>query len=674
MPPLDVPPQRGDGAPVINNYSAVQLFAARLSALDSGFSARPENLALIAEICRHLDGIPLAIEFAAARAATLGLQQVADRLHDRFSLLTAGRRTALPRHQTLRATLDWSYELLPEPERALLRRLGIFVGGFTLAAATAVMGDASATASVVAEGIASLAVKSLVSLEASAVSGRWRLLETIRAYALDKLMESGEAEPAARRHAEFFRDQFAPARNLFSPVTGVPLDALRDLPHYVREMDNLRVALDWAFSRGKGNVDIAIGLALAAAPVFLAMSLLTECHRWSERAILALGPSAGGTADEMHLQACLGYSLMFTLGGSNEARAALDRGLAIAEELGDVLYQMRLLDWLNVFYFRGGKFRTALQYARRSSAVAAIIGDPAAIALAHFLVGNSLYVVGDVDGSRAELEATLQYRSHAVYLGFDQYFAADISLAGTLCLQGYPQQAVVRARRILKDAERIDNSITLSIILRHAVLLFLWIRDLQSAEELIEWYISIAQSHSLAPQVVVGNCFKGELAIRRGDAQAGVDILRASLATLHGMRYEMMASNFKISLAVGLAATGRFAEGIEMADECIRQIEENGDAIYLPELLRVKGTILLSMSESHCDEAEQNFARSIEVSRQQGARANELRAAIDLAKLMAAQGRRDDARALLEPIFAWFTEGLDTADMKSAEHLLATLR
>ncbi len=168
VPPLDVPPSRRDDKDIIREYSAVQLFNARLIALDAGSSAYPENPPLIAAICRHLDGIPLAIEFAAARVATLGLQQTADLLGDRFSLLTAGRRTALPRHQTLRAALDWSYELLPEAERILLRRLAICAGEFTLEAATAVMGDAGVTTATVAEGIASLAAKSLVSLDALA--------------------------------------------------------------------------------------------------------------------------------------------------------------------------------------------------------------------------------------------------------------------------------------------------------------------------------------------------------------------------------------------------------------------------------------------------------------------------------------------------------------------------
>jgi predicted ATPase len=176
--------------------SAVQLFVARLQALDASFAVSPENVRFIAAICHHLDGIPLAIEFAAARGATLGVRFVALHLEDRFGLLTSGRRTAPPKHQTLRAALDWSYELLPETEQSLLRCLAIFDAGFTLEAVTAVMSGAGYPESAVPEGIANLVAKSFVILNQSPSGGRWTLPETIRAYALGKLVESGEAEAA----------------------------------------------------------------------------------------------------------------------------------------------------------------------------------------------------------------------------------------------------------------------------------------------------------------------------------------------------------------------------------------------------------------------------------------------------------------------------------------------
>ena len=239
VPPLAVPPEDQMEPEVILQHDAVELFIARTRIQAPDISLHRENLPAIASICRHLDGIPLAIEFAAARAATLGVQQVATRLDDRFRLLTSGRRTALPRHRTLRAMLDWSYELLPDEERFLLRRLAIFSSGFTLEAAAAVMSDRDNTAPYVAEAIANLVAKSLIARDGSPISGRWRLLETIRAYALEKLGESGESERLARRHAEYYRHLFEQAEREWQ--TRPTTEWLAD---YGRQIDDLRAALD----------------------------------------------------------------------------------------------------------------------------------------------------------------------------------------------------------------------------------------------------------------------------------------------------------------------------------------------------------------------------------------------------------------------------------------------
>ena len=209
VPPLVVPAPEEKEATEILGHSAPELFIARAKELGSDFSSNATNLATIAAICRHLDGIPLAIEFAAARAAALGIELVAAGLRDRLALLTRGRRTALPRHHTLRATLDWSYELLPEQERRLLRCLAVFPAGFNLDAAFALMYEAGGNKLSVMDGIMELVAKSLVTFDGTEGSSRWRLLETIRAYALQKLAECGEIEGAQRRHATYFRDLFA---------------------------------------------------------------------------------------------------------------------------------------------------------------------------------------------------------------------------------------------------------------------------------------------------------------------------------------------------------------------------------------------------------------------------------------------------------------------------------
>src|SRR6058998_3030312 len=204
VPSLAVPAEDNQDIEDVLTYGAVRLFVSRARAAEPRYVPDIRVTAATTAICRHLDGIPLAIELAAARVAAFGVEGVAARLGDRFHLLTGGRRMALPHQQTLRATLDWSYELLSEPEQITLRRLAVFAGGFSLEAATAVVVSRDLPASEVPDCVAGLVSRSLVSASASELSMQYRLLETTRAYARERLSESGELATFARRHAEYF--------------------------------------------------------------------------------------------------------------------------------------------------------------------------------------------------------------------------------------------------------------------------------------------------------------------------------------------------------------------------------------------------------------------------------------------------------------------------------------
>ncbi len=231
-------------------------------------------------------------------------------------------------------------------------------------------------------------------------------------------------------------------------------------------------ALEWCFG-ANGNAGIGVGLAAAAAPVFLAMSLLPECHRWSERALLALDDATRGGAEEMHLQAGLGISSMHMHGEGDAARAALNRSLAIAEARGDLLSQAGMLGMLHMFHFRSGDFKTAVHYAKRCRAVAGAVEDPAAMALAHSILGRSLHLSGELSNARVELEASLQLWSRPqrtpIYLAFDRHYRAGIALARTLWLQGHPAQAVERVHETIKSAERTDHSTSLAVAAWHGL-------------------------------------------------------------------------------------------------------------------------------------------------------------------------------------------------------------
>jgi predicted ATPase/DNA-binding winged helix-turn-helix (wHTH) protein len=664
---LEVPTKEQVEADQILSHSGPELFLARAKELGSDFSSHVKDLHTIAAICRHLDGIPLAIELAAARAATLGVEEVAAALRDRFAMLTSGRRTALPRHRTLRATLDWSYDLLTDPERLLLQRLAVFSGGFSLEGANAVASRGEASDVEITDGVASLVAKSMVTSDITGRAAFFRLLETTRVYALSKLTQGGELQELSRRHALYYQE-------LLEKATTKRERRSAPLAH----IDNIRAALEWCFGVN-GNFALGVGLAAAAAPAFLAMSLLPECHRWSARAIGALEDTTRGGFEEMHLQASLGVSSMQIHGQSDAARAALNRSLEIAEARVDVLNQVGLLGMLSMFYVRDGDFKTSLHYAKLSRGVDGIMQNSAAMALANSILGRALQFVGDHSSSRTELEASLRYwssvqQSYEVYLGLDHEILVGIGLARNLWLQGQPAQAAERVRQTIKDAERKNHPASLGLALSWAPGIFLWIGDLGSAEEHTDWLMSHAESHSLRPYLAVAHGYRGALAVERNDPKGGVENLQDCLEQLHAMRYEMLNTEFKLCLVQGLMAIGQFGEALTLIDETIALIEANGDLLHIPEALRVKGSLLLSMPQPRAHEAEMCFVQSLDWSRQQGARSWELRTANDLASLRIAQGERQRAQAVLRPIFETFVEGLDTADLKVAGHLLATLR
>jgi predicted ATPase/DNA-binding winged helix-turn-helix (wHTH) protein len=213
-----------------------------------------------------------------------------------------------------------------------------------------------------------------------------------------------------------------------------------------------------------------------------------------------------------------------------------------------------------------------------------------------------------------------------------------------------------------------------AIALFWAITVFLWTGESQSAQAYIDRLISLAESRSLAPYLLVARGFQAEVAIRHGDARGGVESLRRTLQKLHAAPYEMVTAELNLSLVGGLSAIGQFDEAISLIDESLAQVERNGNLLYVPELLRVKGTLLLLLPDHNRNNAEACFLQALELSRHQGARAWELRAAIDLAKLLANRGEADAAHDLLRPIFGHFVEGRGTPDLKAAERLLATLR
>src|SRR6266852_4504532 len=399
VPPLDLPAEGNQDLEDVLRYGAVRLFVSRAHTAEPRYVAEGLIAAATVAICRRLDGIPLAIELAATRIVGFGVAGVAARLDDRFRLLTGGRRT-LPRHQTMRATLDWSYELLSESERVVLRRLGVFVGAFTLDAASAVAASVDIPASEVTDAVADLVGKSLLSTDVSGAIVHYRLLETTSAYARDKLVESAELDDFARRHAEYYRDLFQHAEaELETRPTAEWLSVYR--PH----IDDLRAALDWAFSRS-GDVGVGVALAAATVPLWTHLSLLSECRARVEQAIAILGSQVpSDPRRDLRLYLALGHAIMHTRGsGGPEMNAALTKALELAEIIDDARYRLGAIFGLYAHRLTTGEYRGALGLAEKFRTVAAEAADRSDVPIGSRLIGQALHILGDQPGARRHLE------------------------------------------------------------------------------------------------------------------------------------------------------------------------------------------------------------------------------------------------------------------------------
>jgi predicted ATPase/DNA-binding winged helix-turn-helix (wHTH) protein len=673
--PLDVPSQNPAEPHDILEHSAVQLFVARMTALRSDFSVDADSLRVISAICRHLDGIPLAIELAAARAAALGPQQVALRLDDRLALLTGGRRTALPRHQTLRATLDWSYELLPDWESCLLRHLAIFPSGFTLEAATAVASNACSAGLTVVEGIANLVAKSLVTLDGSAPSNRWRLLETIRVYALEKLAKSGEAEQAARRHAEFFRDLVTPSAGGSRSQPSV-----EELARYGREIDNVRAALDWSFS-SLGDPAIGIILTAAYVPVWTHWWLMEECHQRIDRALSAVASQAKpDVRHEMQLLSALGSTMILTRGASPETNAILTRALAAAESLDDADYRLRALSGLYIDHQTRGDHQTALAFAERFRRLAVITADPDLL-IGERMAGATQHYLGNQNEARRHIERMLTGYvppadwSDKIRFQFDQRILARCFHSRILWLQGFADQAMEIAAGTVEDALATDHPVSVFLALFQAACpVALLAGDLPAADGFVRMLLDLSIKHGMDGWNVVGRCFKGMLLIRRGDIAAGLQLLRPALASSPGTAPHLNYVLFQAECARAQGRAGEVAKGLLTIEEALAGGERNEEGWYVAELMREKGELLLQDSgDRSAVIADQYFGRAIEVARRQGALMWELRSAMSLAGLRVRQGRDDEARQILAPVYDRFTEGFEMPDLRSARTMLDSL-
>jgi len=675
VPCLNVPPQETEDPNEVLRHGAVQLFVARARAAEPQFSTDRLVTAAIAEICRRLDGIPLAIELASARAATLGVKELAARLDDRFRLLTGGRRTALPRQQTLRATLDWSYELLSEVERAVLRRAAVLPGSFMLETACAVAVEGALTASVVIDSISNLVSKSMIAATLSDALVRYRLLETTRAYALEKLIMSDEFDPTARRHAEYYRAVFERAESEWETHTTDEW-----LATYAGRLDDVRAALDWAWS-ARGDVDIGVALTAAAVPLWIELSLLDECRARVDHALANLDrASIRGTRAEMQLWAGRAWTLVNSSVPVSETEAAWTHALEIAEPLGHVDYQLRALWGLWTCYYTRGEYPNALALADRFVKLAQTQSDPTDALVGERMRGTSLHYLGDQTGARYQLERMLNRyaapirRSHIVRFQFNQQILARKRTMCELWLQGLPDQALHLARDNVENARTVDHGSLSYALAFGACPVALWAGDLTTAEHFVTLLLDVSTVPGLRGWNDLGRYFEGALVVRRANGDSRLGLLRSALDALGARANDLRYPVFMREFAAALGIVGPVDARLAAIEPALARSRRETVHWCEPELLRINGELRLLNGDTGAAHAQQLFLQGLNCAHGLGALSWELRCATSLSRLWRNKHRIKEAYLLLAPILARFEEGFASADLMTAKALLDELQ
>ena len=678
VPPLEVPPAtNGLTAAAALGFPAVELFNERATAALDSFVLADSDLPTTIEICRRLDGVPLAIELAAAQVGVLGIGGLAEGLDKRLSVLTTGRRTAPPRQQTLRATIDWSYGLLSEDEQRFFRALGIFTGGFTVEAAAAVVLDAVKTPRDAIDRLADLVAKSLVVADVSGAQPRFRLLDTTRAYAIEQLDASGDRERIARRHAEYHLSLFERAE---AEAEAEARPAAEWLAEYRPRIDNLRAALDWAFSPS-GEAAIGVALTAASVPLWVDLSMMAECRRHVERALARLDSVANlDPRREMHLRAGLGVSLNYTTGPVSETEAAWTRTLEVAESLDDVEYQLRALRGLWAHRVNAGEYRASLAIAYKFGELAATAGDPAALGAADRMAGIILHYLGDQSGARQHLERRLARTGSpvgsAIRFLIDQRVATRSLLARILWLQGFPDQAATSARLAVDEAEVSGHALSLCHALAQAACPVAALNgDVEAAASFTSILVDRSKELGLAGWIARGHCYQGVVLIMHADFAAGLPLLSDALDELHEGGAVPGYPAFLAIFASGLGLAGQAIQGLAVVDQALELSERHEERWCLPEVLRNKGELLLlEGSVGAALAAEDYFRQALDWARRDATLSYELRAAISLGRLWRHLGRGTEAHDLIASVYGRFTEGFETADLVAAKGLLQELR
>ncbi len=658
--PLDFPPDGSEQtANAVLRYPAVQLFVRRVAARAGNFVLTDAEAPFVSEICRKLDGIPLAIEWAAGQVAALGLKNTVSRLVSRLELLKLSHRTAVPRHRTLKATLDWSNDLLSDAERIVLRRIAPFVGHFTVEGARSVAGEIGAGAGEIFDAIAGLVEKSLIATRIDEAQAQYRLLDTTRAYALEKLEEHGEFGPISLRHAEYVIQQLESQKEMLSAQPRAERVAA-----YSWQLSNVRSALEWSFG-SHGNDEIATRLATASTRLFMELGLLIEWQAWAERAIARPGDQHKSSRHEM----------ANTEGSNPHVRSASSRALDVALMQQDLARELMLLTGLFMSSSWTSDIHLALDVAARSQKVALKTQDPDDMAHVESMLGYANHLAGKHLVAQRHFEAGLRHsasgsRLRAGHHLFHPASALLVGMARSLLYRGLLDQSLDYARLAIEEGEKSGLPAILGRCLILLLPVYLALDDWQRSEQYIAQLTDLSAAHSLKVYHAIATGFRGRWLLLQSNIRDGIPLLKRASEELEAQGDEILNMDLVSDLAAGLAASGQHEEALTLVVNALDVQERGGKLLNVPTLMRVKGLILASRSAEDYPEAERSLLSSIEWARRQSAPLFELTTATDLAELLLKQGRVPEANKCLSAALDRTPAGIVSLTHKRALQIL----
>jgi predicted ATPase/DNA-binding winged helix-turn-helix (wHTH) protein len=655
--PLGLPPVDRDlTAFEAMTYSSVQLFVERAMANVDTYEFRDQDAAAVADICRRLDGIPLAVEFAAARVDLFDVRSIARRLDDRFTLLTRGQRNALPRQQTLRAALDWSHDLLSPNEQIALRRLSAFSAYFGIDDAIEVVSDDKLPKQSVLDILSDLVAKSMVAANVGGHAVTYRLLETIQVYAHEKLGEAGELDALRRRHAQRFLD-----------LCRAPAGIDDDQGMWRQVMGDVRAALDWALVRG-GDIALGVDLASAATPISLRLSLLREHRKYLELALAHIfataDPGSGNETAlraEMALRSAVALALYFTEGPQPAVDGHLQKARRIAQDIGDKGHELRVLWMLYGIAGNTGNYRQELAYSELFAAAADDSADPMAKLRSHRITSRAHSDLGQHDLAQRHVESALQptrkgvAQAHLDAYEIDHWIASQAEHTRILWLRGYPDDAKKEAEKCISQALRLGH------------------------EQSTCW----ALAFNVCPVAI----WRGELAEAAHFANLLLEHSQSVFQHWHewGLLYEKFLKevasdpderNGSWSMSSALPAQADLLATFDVrlaGPNALARAQADEDIWCAAEILRAWTDRQVTGDTTGRSASEAPLAHALEIARRQGAKAWELRAATSLASLLRGSARAGQARDTLQSVLGHFTQGHGTKDVQAATDLLSQL-